>query len=131
LIDIPILSELISLLKNSFQYSENSAIDITASIFSFANYIGEILGPFYGSFTSNNYNFEFSCLLTASINFIFLVIFVFMNKKYFVLYKITEEINYEKNINYNEQIKDLTISWKGNKSYDELNLNANLKEKLI
>lgn len=85
------MSDLVTTLKETHKYPENQANDITSAIYTFANYMGESLGPLYGGFFTYSYNFEFSCVLTGLLNFAFLLLFVYMNKSFIFREKIKLE----------------------------------------
>jgi MFS family permease len=137
-IDIPIMSDLLTTLKETHKYPENLANDLTSAIYTFANYIGESLGPIYGGFITYNYNFEFSCILTGLLNFLFLFLFAFMTKSIIFNNKPlpeTAENSFVRNNTDNDNEKCLLreeIYDLNNQNQPEiLCLNSDLKQKLI
>jgi len=132
------MSDLLTTLKETHKYPENLANDLTSAIYTFANYMGESLGPVYGGFITYNYNFEFSCILTGLLNFLFLFLFAFMTKS--IKFKNeqlpeTGKNNLVRNNTDNDNEKCLLseeIYYLNNQCQPEiLSLNSDLKQKLI
>lgn len=58
-----------------------TANDISSAIYNFALNFGEALGPTFGGYVTENYDFETSCVYTSLLNLIYCVIFFMINYK--------------------------------------------------
>jgi len=83
--------DLVNTFKEKYEYPEHFANDITSSVYTFSNQLGESLGPIYGGFISQNYGFEFACIFTGLLNLIFFSFFFNLYKKYMNLKKSENE----------------------------------------
>lgn len=78
--DMPVLIDINSLLKNKYNYDENSAHDISSSIYLLALFLGDSIGPIMGGYLTQIRDFEYSCSITGIINLIFFIFLIFLYK---------------------------------------------------
>lgn len=99
-IDIPIMVDLKTTFQDKYNYPDHLANDITSSIYTFANQLGESLGPMYGGYITHNYSFEFACIFTGLINLGFFLFFIYIYSKHMTINEMVSEEEDEYNANY-------------------------------
>jgi len=125
--------DLVSTFSEKYEYPSHLANDITSSIYTFANQLGESLGPIYGGFISQNYGFEFSCISTGLLNLFFFSFYYNFYKKFMFRKSAVQSGEIIKS----NQIKLATADRDCNNDDDDKNLFAivdnenDLEEKLI
>ncbi len=71
--------DLVNTFREKYEYPDHLANDITSSVYTFANQLGEFIGPIYGGFISQNYGFESSCIFTGILNLAFFSFYFNLN----------------------------------------------------
>jgi MFS family permease len=84
-IDIPGVFDIIHTLRGR-GYDEDFANTIASGVYTLAYAFGEVVGPTFGGFITERYNFATSCICTSIINFIYGVIFCLFTYKVIISY---------------------------------------------
>lgn len=80
LINVTGICDLIDMLKSSkFNYDENTANDMASAIYNLGLNFGEAIGPAFGGFVTEKFDFQTSCIYTSLLNLIYCVFFFVIN----------------------------------------------------
>lgn len=81
-INVSSICDLIDLLKNSnLNLDENSANDMASAIYNLGLNFGEAIGPAFGGYITEKFNFQTSCIYTSLFNLSFGIFFFVINYK--------------------------------------------------
>ena len=92
-LNVPGLINMSNFLKFYDKYLDDpTANDIASTLYTIANNIGDFIGPTLGGFLSSKFGFEKCCLFLSLFFFIYLIF-------YYLIFRNSEEVKPEKNLN--------------------------------